>query len=171
MSWHAVVRRRLDGTHVVDPWGLDADVQAAVAALLGRIPVEVSGAVPDGPVLVLTRRRLRVAVGLHRSTGRPPRVLGIPDVEPVASAVRRIGGAVAHRAEASGLLRAGHLVVAHHDADLMAAAERADVPVVEAVTRRRGRAPIGPVAFELVPLRRGVVTPLPAAGAAARRGV
>jgi hypothetical protein len=166
VTWQAAVRRRVDGTHVVDPWGLDADVDALAASLLAGLPLHVDGEVPDGAVLVVTRRRLRVALGLLRATGRPPRVLGIPDVEPVASAVRRIGGAVDHPAEAAGLLRAGHLVVARHDAAVMAAAERVGAAVVEAVTA--GRFVPGASAFTVVSLRSRSVTPLPAA--ATRRG-
>lgn len=158
-----MLRRRLDGTNVVDPWGLDADVHAAVAPLLARMPVEVAGAAGDGALLVVTRWRLRVAVGLLRATGRPPRVLGIPDVEPLASAVRRLGGAVAHPAEAAALLRAGQLVVARHDAAVMAAAERMGTRVAEAVARGRAITLRGPASFELVPLRSGAVTPLPSA--------
>ena len=125
------LRRRLDGTNATDPWGLDADLHEVVAPLLARLPFDVAGRVPDGPVLVLTRRRLRVAIGLLRGTGRPVRVLGIPDVEPVASALRRIGGAVAHPAEAGALLRAGHLVVGKPDAGAIKAAEAAHAAIVE----------------------------------------
>lgn len=138
------VRRRIDGTYTVDPWGLDADLHAVVAALVARIPIRVHGPsqvddpVPAGAVLVLTRQRLRVAAALLRATGRPPRVLGIPDVEPLASSVRRLGAAVAHPAEAAALLRAGQLVVARHDADVLAAAEAVGAAVVEASLRVGG---------------------------------
>ena len=111
------LRRRLDGTNETDPWGLDHDLFDLVAPWLARLPVaeRVPDVPADGPALVCTRHRLRTAIGLLRATGRPVRVLGIPDVEPVATLLRRLGGAVAHPAEAEALLRAGHLVVAGHD--------------------------------------------------------
>jgi hypothetical protein len=132
------LRRRLDGTNEVDPWGLDLDLHALVAPVVAGLRVDLAGAVPAGPVLLLTRRRLRTAVAALRATGRVPRVLGIPDVEPLASVARRLGGAVHHPAEAAALLRAGHLVIARHDAAVLAAAERAGAAVCEVAPARLG---------------------------------
>lgn len=148
----SALRRRVEGTYEIDRWGLDRDVHGLVAPFLARLPIDVTGDVPAGGVLVLTRRRLRVAVGLLRATGRPARVLGIPDVEPLASAARRLGGAVAHPAEAAGLLRAGHLVVAGHDAAVIAAAERAGAPIVEIVPAGSATPPLGTTRFAVAPL-------------------
>lgn len=122
----SLLSRRVQGTFDVDPWGLDIDLLKAVqplAKVRWSISVEGAEALPDGPALLLAPRRLLspaaesfvIAVAVLRETGRPLRVLGIPDVAPVGPMLRRLGGAVEHPAEAAALLRAGHLVLARHD--------------------------------------------------------
>jgi hypothetical protein len=56
--------------------------------------------------------RALVALALLRATGRPVRVLGIPDVAAIGPLLRRFGGAVDHPAELRALLHAGELVLA-----------------------------------------------------------
>lgn len=134
-----VVTRRLDGTFDVDPWGLDMDVLRAaqpLARLRWSIAIDGAELLQEGPALLLAPRRLLapgaesfvIAVAVLRETGRPLRVLGIPDVAPVGPLLRKLGGAVEHPAEAAALLRAGHLVLSRHDFPV-------DAPVFRVRTR------------------------------------
>ena len=116
------VRRRASGDFVVDEWGLDHDLFSVVDPVLGlRWRVDVGGAdhVPvDGPALLVANRRVGVseplvlARGIHATTGRFARFLGVPDVAPVGPFLRRLGGALDRPDEMRGLLRAGEVVVA-----------------------------------------------------------
>jgi hypothetical protein len=133
----SLVSRRIDGTFEIDPWGLDVDLLDAVQPLARlRWKISVEGTLPDGPALLHAPRRLLspaaesfvIAVAVLRETGRPLRVLGIPDVAPIGSLLRKLGGAVEHPAEAAALLRAGHLVLSRHDFEV-------DAPVVRVRTR------------------------------------
>lgn len=130
--------RRVQGTYEVDPWGLDIDLLTALRPLARArwsIAVEGAEALMDGPVLLLAPRRLLspaaeafvIAAAVLRETGRPLRVLGIPDVAPIGPLLRRLGGAVEHPAEVAALLRAGQLVLSRHDFPV-------DVPVVRVCT-------------------------------------
>jgi hypothetical protein len=117
-----LVRRRVSGTYAVDEWGLDADLVAATAPVLGlRWSVDVAGAehVPAaGPVLLVANRRFGVsepfvvALGLGRETGRHVRPLGVPDVAPAGPLLRRLGGVLDRPDELAGLLRAGEVALA-----------------------------------------------------------
>lgn len=135
----AIAGRRMQGTFEIDRWGLDIDLLTALAPIAGvrwSISVEGAALLADGPALLLAPRRLLapaaeafvIAAAVLRETGRPLRVLGIPDVVPVGPMLRRLGGAVEHPAEAAALLRAGHLVLSRHDFEV-------DVPVVHVLTR------------------------------------
>ncbi len=116
-----VVQRRLAGAYVVDPWGLDREVHAlaAGAARLRWNVVVSSGAhLPaDGPALVVANQRLaslsHVAgvLQLGHERGRAVRFVGVPDIEPVATSLRRLGGVLERPDEVAGLLRAGEIVV------------------------------------------------------------
>lgn len=121
-----IAGRRIQGTYEVDPWGLDIELLEVVSPLARlRWSIDVDGAdvVPAGPALLRAPRRLLapaseafvVALAVRRATGRPLRVLGVPDVAPIGPMLRRLGGAVDHPAEARALLRAGHLVLSRHD--------------------------------------------------------
>ncbi len=124
MNTGAVVesaRRRMDGEGTVDPWGLDAEAAgwAARAARL-RWSISVAGLahLPDeGPVLLVSgSRRLSLApvaaaVALGQAAGRPIRFAGIPDTDPVTTALRRVGGVLAHPEEIAALLRADEVVM------------------------------------------------------------
>jgi hypothetical protein len=106
----------------VDPWGLDPSVLALVSPALGlRWDIEVDNAhrLPAvGPALLLANRRFGlsepfvVARGLRLAAGRPVRVAGVPDVDPVGPVLRKLGGVLARPDEVAGLLRAGEIVVA-----------------------------------------------------------
>ena len=116
----AIVRRRIDGTHPIDEWGLDPDVIEACSPLVGlRWSVETQWVerVPDhgGGVLVHNRvlglsEAVVLARGIRRATGRHVRTAGLPDVPPVATLGRAFGAVVDRPAELTGLLRVGHLV-------------------------------------------------------------
>jgi len=114
------LRRRFDGTYVVDEWGLDRDIVRAVSPLLSlRWHIDAVGAdvLPRrGPVLLVANRRLGwsepfvLSRGVGLATGRHVRVAGVPDVAPLGPALRRLGGVLARPDEVAGLLRAGHVV-------------------------------------------------------------
>jgi hypothetical protein len=114
------VERRVAGTYEIDPWGLDRDLIGLVTPLADlRWAIEVDGAhqLPEeGPAMVVCNRRFGVSEplvlvrGLARVTGRWVRLVGLPDVAPVGSVLRRFGSTVDAPAEVAGLLRAGELV-------------------------------------------------------------
>ncbi|MDH3707297.1 MAG: hypothetical protein OES57_14610, partial [Acidimicrobiia bacterium] len=116
------IRARAEGSFTVDPWGLDPDWHAAALKLAGaRWRVRVAGErrIPArGPVMVVVNRGigftepLVAALGIASVSGRPARMVGLPDVSVVGSFLRRIGAVLAHPDEVSSLLRAGELVVA-----------------------------------------------------------
>lgn len=130
--------RRVQGTFEVDRWGLDFDLVTLVsplARLRWAISIEGIDLIADGPALLVAPRRLRaltepivVGAAVFQSTGRPLRVLGVPDVAPIGPLLRRFGGVVDHPAEAAALLRAGHLVLSRRDMDI-------DVPTVDVRVR------------------------------------
>lgn len=124
----AFVRRRVEGTHHVDEWGLDADVVDLLSPLFGlRWSVEVQWPehIPtEGPAVLVHNRALGLsepvvlARGVRQSTGRPVRTAGLIDVAPVVT-VGRVLGAVADRPdELTGLLRSGALVGLPLDRDV-----------------------------------------------------
>jgi hypothetical protein len=115
------LERRWNGAAVIDEWGCDPEL-AGLAAHLTRLrwSVQVGGAdhlPPTGPGLLVSNARVLggttalVAGALLRTSGRVVRFLGIPDIAPVGPVLRRLGGALHHPDELSGLLRAGHLVL------------------------------------------------------------
>lgn len=116
----ASLRRRIEGTYEVDPWGLDVDLLETVSPALGlrwAIEVDCAERVPgDGPALLLANRRVGMsepfvlARGVRLATGRPVRVVGVPDVAPVGAVLRRLGGVLERPEEVAGLLRAGEVV-------------------------------------------------------------
>lgn len=120
-----LVRRRVDGTYVIDPWGHDPDLFAAVEPMARlRFSVDVRGAshLPAaGPALVVANRRFglsepfAIALGLHAETGRLIRVAGVPDIAPVGPMGRRLGGVLGRPDEVRGLLADGQVVVVFAD--------------------------------------------------------
>lgn len=119
------VRRRLAGDHEVDAWGLDRDVVRVIDPLLAlRWAITVSGAtfLPlEGPMLLVANRRLGyseplvVARALRTATGRHTRFASIEELAPIASALRPLGGVLAHPAEIGSLLRTGEMVAVFCD--------------------------------------------------------
>lgn len=116
----AAVRRRLAGSYAVDPWGLDDDaydVAARLARLRWSASVEGVAVPPSGPVLLVANARvaslapLAAVLALGDRAGRPVRFTGIADLEPLATASRRVGGVIGRPAEVAGLLRAGALAL------------------------------------------------------------
>lgn len=116
----SALRRRLTGAYDVDEWGLDPELIAVFDPLLSlRWNITVVGAtnVPavGGAVLVFNRRLgvsepWVVARGMRQATGRFVRTVGVPDLAPVGSLLRRAGGVLDRPDEIAGLLRAGQLV-------------------------------------------------------------
>lgn len=116
----AVVRRRIDGTHPIDEWGLDADLIEAASPLVGlRWSVETQwiDRVPTAGGAVLVHNRVLglseavvLARGVRQATGRHVRTAGLPDIAPVATLGRALGAVVDRPDELTGLLRDGHLV-------------------------------------------------------------
>jgi hypothetical protein len=116
-SWPALLNRRLTGAFSVDPWGLDADLLSMIGRFdprLGLLRAEGAELVPDGPALFVWRGgplgALPLAVVVGRSTGRPVRCVGVPDLGPLLGVARRLGGVIGDPADVRGLLRAGNLV-------------------------------------------------------------
>ena len=123
-----VIRRRIDGSYVVDEWGFDPDFVAVLSPLLEarwRIKVEGAENIPDegGAVLVANRRfgmsePFAVASGVWQSTGRIVRVLGVPDIAPIGPFLRRMGAVQDRPDELAGVLRAGQLALVFLDRQL-----------------------------------------------------
>lgn len=128
MNVGAFARRRFDGTHHVDEWGLDPDIVELVSPLVGlRWSVEAQWPerIPDdGPAVLVHNRAVGVsepivlARGVRRATGRHVRTAGLIDVAPIATMGRALGAVVDRRDELTGLLRAGHLVGLPLDRDI-----------------------------------------------------
>lgn len=114
-----LLRRRVDGSFAVDPWGLDIElVELLAPAARMRWDIDVEGVLdlPDGPFAVVISRRLGlsepwvVAEAIRRTADRHVRFAGVPDVAPVGPTLRRLGAVVDRPDEISGLLRSGEVV-------------------------------------------------------------
>ena len=114
-----VVRRRINGRYVVDPFGADPQLQDLVAPLFARtIPVRVTGAAhlpAEGPALLVTNRGLGVleptalSVAVRQECGRRLRVVGTIELPIVSDLLRKLGSVGAYPGDLGALLRAGHL--------------------------------------------------------------
>jgi len=167
-----MLRRRVDGTFEVDEWGLDPDLVALVEPVVGlrwRVSVEGGQHVPaTGPAMVVHNRRAGlsepfvVARAVRMATGRHVRPVGVPDVAPVGTLLRHLGGVLDQAGEVAGLLRADQIVavplgrrlLSRHRAgpvppEMVAAAAGRPAPIVPAAvigheTGRRWRVVFGP---------------------------
>lgn len=116
----AQIGRRLRGAYEIDDWGLDPSLVTLSDPLFGlRWDIEVLGAdhlpTVGGAVLVFNRRLgvsepWVLARGIRQASGRYVRTVGMPDVAPVGSILRRYGAVLDRTDEIAGLLRAGQLV-------------------------------------------------------------
>ena len=112
--------RRLRGEYRIDEWGVDPELVDLIHPVVGMfLHAEIDGAenIPrDGPAVLVANRRvgavepLAIQRAVRLSTARRVRFLGIPDIAPIGSTLRRLGGAVNSPGELAALLRAGHLV-------------------------------------------------------------
>jgi len=115
-----LLRRRLDGTHHIDEWGLDPDLIELVAPLVGlrwTVDVRSTGRIPaTGPAVLVYNRAVGasepivLARGVHQATERHVRTAGLVDLSPMATIGRALGAVVDRRDELAGLLRGGALV-------------------------------------------------------------
>ncbi len=116
-----MVRRRIDGTYELDPWGMDRDVThlaAAIASVRWSATITGLDRLPaDGPALLVANRRLGwsepvvLASALARQTGWVVRPVGGTRFDPLAGILRRFGAIPGHPAEIDAALRAGNRVL------------------------------------------------------------
>ncbi len=114
-----MLRGRLAGRYLVDPFGADPQLQDFVTPPLlplVRVDVERSRHLPRrGPALLVANRGIGIAeplvlsVALRRVAGRRLRVVGAPDVPVLGDLVRKLGAVGAYPADLRALLRAGHV--------------------------------------------------------------
>jgi 1-acyl-sn-glycerol-3-phosphate acyltransferase len=123
-----IVRRRVDGSYVVDEWGFDPDFVALLSPLVeARWQISVDGAehIPqEGAAVLVANRRFgmsepfAVASAVWQATGRIVRVLGVPDIAPIGPVLRRMGAVQDRPDELAGVLRAGQLALVFLDRQL-----------------------------------------------------
>lgn len=116
----SLLRRRFDGTYTVDEWGLDRELVELLSPLLSaRYRIEVEGAdrltVAGPAVLVFSRRfglsePIVLARAVRLATDRVVRPVGVPDIAPAGTVLRRLGGVLGRADEVAGVLRRGGLV-------------------------------------------------------------
>jgi hypothetical protein len=145
----------VSGDYEIDPWGLDTDLADALTPLLElRFDVLVDHAdrLPaEGGVLLVANRRFGwseatvVALGLLRTTGRRPRVVGAPTLDPFGPLAQRLGAVLDRPDEVAGLLRAGEVVLVLLDCDLRPRSRAGHVPVPLVAPAFALGAPVVPV--------------------------
>lgn len=123
-----IVRRRVDGTNEIDPWGLDldlVDLLSPALALRWSVEVQWPERIPStGPAVLVHNRVLGLsepvvlARGVRRATDRPVRTAGLVDRAPVASLGRALGAVVDRPEELTAVLRSGALVGLPLDRDV-----------------------------------------------------
>lgn len=152
-----VLRRRLRGTYDVDPWGLDPDLvelMSPIGSLRFGIEVDFGDHLPPaGPALLVANRRFGVsepfvlAHGVRRASRRHVRVAGVPDLQPLGPALRRLGGVLSRPDEVAGLLRAGEVVGVFLDRDVRHRAHAGAAPVALIAPAFEQDVPVLPVAL------------------------
>lgn len=151
------LRNRLDGTHEVDPWGLDLDLVHALSPVWSvryDIDVDRPERLPiDGPALLVANRRAGLsepfvlARGVRLATDRVVRIVGVPDIAPVGPVLRRLGGVLARPDEVAGLLRAGEVVGVFLARDIRQRAHAGAVPTALFCPAFELGVPVVPVAL------------------------
>lgn len=116
----SLVKRRVDGSYAVDPWGLDADAVAfgeRLASLRWHVTVTGLEHLPlEGPAMLICNRRFGwsepavLVSALARDGGCNVRPVGCPDIDPIGGLLRRFGALPARPDDVAGALRAGALV-------------------------------------------------------------
>lgn len=120
MSVISTLRRRMNGDYEIDPWGLDPELYGFFMEL-GKIrwKIDMEGAehIPEsGPALLVVQRHIGVSeqaivsTAIAANTPRRLRNAGVPGVSFAEAPLRKLGAALGHPEEISGLLRDGHLV-------------------------------------------------------------
>lgn len=149
--------RRFRGAYEVDPWGLDSDLvelTSPVWSLRFGIDVDGAGHLPlDGPALLVANRRVGLSEpfvlsrGVRLATSRHVRCVGVPDVAPLGSTLRRLGGVLARPDEVAGLLRDGQVVGVLLDRDIRQRAHAGAVPAALFAPAFELGVPVVPVAL------------------------
>lgn len=116
----SLLRRRWQGVHDVDAWGLDPDLVALaepLASLRWKLVVKGAEHLPAiGPVVLVCSRRFGVtepfvvAAAVRREAGRQVRTIGAPDLDPIGPLLQRFGAVLARPDEVAGLLANGEVV-------------------------------------------------------------
>lgn len=152
----AILRRRLDGTHHIDEWGLDPDLIDLVAPLVGMrwsVECQWTERLPlDGPAVLVHNRVVGLsepvvlARGVREACGRHVHTAGLIDVAPVVTLGRMLGGVVDRRDELTGLLRSGAMVGLPL-ARTLRAGHAGDLPTAALAPALDTGAPVIPVAL------------------------
>ncbi len=116
-----LLTRRARGAFVLDEWGFDQDLVAALTPLTHlRWSFEVDGVeyLPAaGPALVMINQRMEplspmlAALALREATRRAVRFSGVPDLAPIGPVLRRLGGVHDGLDDLRSLLKGGEVVV------------------------------------------------------------
>lgn len=116
----SLLRRRWQGVHDVDAWGLDPDLVALaepLASLRWHLVLKGAEQLPaTGPVVLVCSRRFGasepfvVAAAVRREAGRQVRTVGAPDLDPIGPLLQRFGAVLARPDEVAGLLSNAEVV-------------------------------------------------------------
>ena len=141
-----VVRRRLAGRYLVDPFGFDpqlSDLLAPLATTWVRFAVEGAGFLPaSGPAALVVNRGVGVAEptvvwsAVRATVGRRLRFLGSSPLPGVGTFERRVGAVAASAHDVAAVLRAGHLMAVPLGATWLRT--RAGLPPLELVQAMMG---------------------------------
>lgn len=114
-----MLRSRISGRYLIDPFGADPQLQDFVLpplVPLVRVDVARPRNLPRrGPALLVANRGLGLSeplvlgMAVRRVAGRRLRVVGAPDLPAVGDLVRKLGAIGAYPTDLRALLRAGHV--------------------------------------------------------------